>query len=573
MEKAYRKCGVFVPLFALRGGDDRGIGDTRALKEMIAWCGRHHLSVLQILPVNETSGDNSPYNAISSVALEPTTLSLRVVDIPGLSESHLRSVCERHPLPESFRHSVPYGRVRARVREATWEAMDHLPAEEEASLGAFRQTEKEWLEPYVHFRALMEWNGENPVWQSWPQEHRNPEWILNWRDSLEASQQTAFNRLIRYYSYLQWVLDRQWTDVRMFGLECNVRLMGDIPYGISRHSADVWANPKWFDLNWCGGAPPEPFFQGDEFIRKWGQNWGVPHYRWQEMESDGYSWWRRRVSHVTRYFDLFRIDHVLGFYRVYSFPWTPDRNGEFVDKTEADVKSKLGRLPQFLPASDETAEGAETNREQGERLLRMILEAAGASVVIGEDLGVVPDYVRPSLRRLGISGFKIPIFEKDEATGEYKPAEDYPALSVATLSTHDHFPMRRLWRQWWESWEEGQNAPEGSEERSNGERSSWELYRTQRFLGLQDNTPIREFEPMIREGWIRKLLQCPSWLTLFMIPDLFGLETRFNVPGPVAETNWSQRLPFSVEDLETRSDLSGITVWLEEEIRAAARGA
>src|SRR5262249_28222171 len=142
------------------------------------------------------------------------------------------------------------------------------------------------------------------------------------------------------FAYVQWLAYRQWGDVKSYADEKNIRLMGDIPFGVSRYSADVWGQRELFDLSWSGGGPPETFFQGDPFVTRWGQNWGIPLYNWEEHERENYKWWRRRVHGLTKLFHYFRIDHVLGFFRIYSFPWIPERNWEFTDLTEAEAKEK-----------------------------------------------------------------------------------------------------------------------------------------------------------------------------------------------------------------------------------------
>lgn len=572
MNPATDRClGIFVPLFALRGNDDQGIGDTRALREMIDWCADRGIAVLQILPVNETSGDNSPYNAVSSVALEPSTLSLRPGDLPGMDDALRAEVLSRHDLSALRGESVDYVKLRAFIRDVGFNAMDRLDEGAKRELQEFIEREAGWIHDYTWFRALMEWNGNSPVWDKWAEAHRSPAAACRWRSSLDAESATRFDRLLNYYAFMQWALDLQWSEVARYAAARGVGLMGDMPFGVSRHSADVWAQPDQFDLGRSGGAPREPFFQGDDFIRRWGQNWGIPPYRWDRMEADGFRWWRRRVAALCRYFRVFRIDHVLGFYRLYSFPWTPEHNGRFVDLDPEEVRAECGDVPRFLPFDDETPEGAEANRQQGERLLRMILDAADGAVVVGEDLGVVPDYVRPSLASLGISGFKIPVFERDEASQEFSPRAEYPVLSVVTLATHDHSTMLGLWKEWWASFERGREAGQGTDEWDRGERDSWELYRAQRFLGLPDATPLRDFEPTVREAWIRAILDAPSWLAILMITDLFGWDLRFNVPGPVADSNWSARLPVTVQGLANDPVCAGIASWLEREMRASGR--
>lgn len=561
-----------MPLFALRGEGDQGIGDTRALKELLSWCRDHSIRVLQILPVNETSADNSPYNAVSSLALEPTTLSLRPGDIPGLSEEEHERLLREYPLPEGSGESVNYRILRDRIRDGMQSALKALVAQERDEFLGFCDREKDWLEPYATFRALMEWNHESPVWTQWPEAQRSPDLIEGWMAGLPEDERQAFHYWKEFFSFCQWVLDRQWKEVRQYADLHGVELMGDIPFGVSRYSSDVWGHPDWFMMDWSGGAPPEPFFQHDPFVKRWGQNWGIPPYRWEAMEISDFSWWRRRIRGVARYFHCFRIDHILGFYRLYCFPWLPERNDEFAEMEKEEVKKLAGDLPRFFPESDENPEGAEINQKAGEKFLRMVLDAAGDATVVGEDLGMVPDYVRPSLEDLGISGFKIPIFEKDDDTGEYKSFDTYTPLSVTTLSTHDHMPMLSMWKEWWQALQDKDREDLGEEEQHQCEVKSWEIYRTQRFLHLPDESPIKKFEPTVREAWLEKMLQSPSWLAIAMITDLFGLEIRFNVPGPISESNWSRRMPFSIQEMRAHDPWSGIAGWFAERIRKKGRG-
>src|SRR5581483_9851545 len=149
-------------------------------------------------------------------------------------------------------------------------------------------------------------------------------------------------------------------------------------------------------------------FEHDPFVQKWGQNWGLPLYRWDRMGADNFAWWRARVAGVRAFFHLFRIDHILGFYRVYAFPWQPAENADYLPlDADAAQERTNGRLPRFFPQPDDTPENSQRNRESGERYLRAVLKEAGSGNVVGEDLGMVPPYVRPSLAELGIAGYKV----------------------------------------------------------------------------------------------------------------------------------------------------------------------
>ena len=178
---------------------------------------------------------------------------------------------------------------------------------------------------------------------------------------------------------MQWIAYTQWLAVREHAEREGVALMGDVPVGVSRHSADVWRDPDIFDLKRSIGAPPEKAFKADPFTAKWGQNWGFPLYNWERMAQDNFAWWRRRLQLLMSIFHLLRVDHALGFFRIYSFPWPPSDNAKFTDLTPEQVMELTGgELPRFVDRDDETEENREYNRQHGERILKMMLEEIGA---------------------------------------------------------------------------------------------------------------------------------------------------------------------------------------------------
>src|SRR5215472_9948237 len=169
------------------------------------------------------------------------------------------------------------------------------------------------------------------------------------------------------------------------------------------------------------------------------------------MRRRDFDWWRTRVGNIQKVFHLYRIDHVLGFFRIYSFPWIPERNAEFLPLTESEAAAKSnGRLPGFKQYADDTPEHKAFNQSQGEEILRMVLEASGDTTVIAEDLGVVPDYVAPTLHKLGVPGFRIPPLFR-EPDGTYSDPKKYPRLSLAQPATHDHPPLAAVWEECWQN--------------------------------------------------------------------------------------------------------------------------
>jgi 4-alpha-glucanotransferase len=338
--------------------------------------------------------------------------------------------------------------------------------------------------------------------------------------------------------------------------------MGDIPFGVSYFSADVWAAPELFDHQWSGGAPPERNFDGDAFVLKWGQNWGVPLYLWEAHRATQFAWWRQRARKVEAAFHLFRIDHVLGFYRIYGFPWRPTRNAEFLPLTPEEAMMRTGgELPRFLPNDDDTPEHKAANRAQGEELLRVLQAEAGARALVGEDLGTVPDYVRPSLLSLGIPGFKVPQWE-DEPDGRLTPGAEYPRCSIATYATHDHDPLRVFWEKRMATILQALERPE--ELAAERDRAWREVRQLAEWAGFE--VPSMMAFEAVHEPLLEALFRCNSWLAVVMITDLLGTEQRFNVPGSVGDMNWSARLP-----ADWAKQASGHNARIAEVLQASGR--
>ena len=534
----HRIAGVLIPVFALRSAGDQGVGDTGSLRQFIRWAAKAGFALVQLLPINETGGDNSPYNAISSMALDPVTLELTPAALPDLTPEDHASALAEIGLEGLHEGPVQYARIKSLKRRLLRRAFDHFNAyanpERRDTFERFRATNARWLDDYTLFRALMERNGGTECWDQWPEEHREIAAAQQWAGALPEPSRVAFELEKQFYAYVQWIAYGQWEDLKKFAGQLGVALMGDIPLGVSYYSADYFGNPRLFEPGWSGGAPPEPYFKDDKFTQKWGQNWGIPVYDWAEMRKDNFTWWRQRVGGVRDLFHVFRIDHILGFYRIYSFPWRPAQNAEFLPLSPDEARARTGGpLPRFKPRADDTAEDRAANCREGEELLRMVLEAAGDTRLIGEDLGTVPDYVRPNLTSLGIAGFKIPIWEPDQRTGGLIPGSEYARVSLATFGTHDHEPLRALWNRWRQDPQEGYH----------------ELYKLMHFAGIPHWNPPPEFDARIHHHLLQALFRSNSWIVICMVTDLLAREERFNVPGTAADSNWSQRMHLTVETL------------------------
>jgi 4-alpha-glucanotransferase len=244
------------------------------------------------------------------------------------------------------------------------------------------------------------------------------------------------------------------------------------------------------------------------------------------------------VRGVRKIFHAFRIDHVLGFYRIYAFPWRPARNAEMLPLSQEQMREWTGgAFPQFYPRDDSTWENCEANCREGEEYLRVVLEESGDTRVIGEDLGTVPDYVRPSLRSLGVAGFKIPQWE-NYPDGRSIPGRDYERVSVATYATHDHKPIRALW----------EDAFERST--SDSDQARHDLVKIAEFAGVPAPNEKTDFDRDFYASIMGGLFGCESWIALVMITDLLARKDRFNVPGTAASSNWSRRMGKTVDELD-----------------------
>jgi 4-alpha-glucanotransferase len=535
--------GILAPLFALRGKEDLGIGDTGALREFIDWAAGIGFKLVQLLPINEIGSDNSPYNAISAVAIEPTTLHLAPNSPQDLTREDFDASVAEVDLPQLSVGRVKYRQVKELKRRLLEKAFEnfsvHASEERRSEFRAFCEQQSAWLPDYALFRLLMEANDDSAAWDRWPAQYRTIERARTWLHDLPQERQAVLRRRAEFFCYVQWIGHQQWCGIKSYAEERGVALMGDIPFGVSYCSAEVFARPDEFMLDWFGGAPPEPHFKDDAFTQRWGQNWGIPLYQWSAMRANNFQWWCERVRAVRRVFHLFRIDHIQGFYRIYAFPWPPRRNKEFLALDEQQMLERTGgRAPHFVPRDDETPQNREANKREGEEYLRVVLEEAGGARVIGEDLGVVPDYVRPNLRSLGIAGFKIPQWELHD--GMIIPGESYERLSVATYATHDHNPIRALW-------DEVFQHPTSNA----GEQARATLEKIALFAGLNSKIDQLDFEKDFYPAIMEAIFRSDSWITIVMITDLLARKYRFNVPGTKANLNWTQRMQRSIAQLSS----------------------
>jgi 4-alpha-glucanotransferase len=516
-----RVAGVTLPLFAIRTRRDWGIGEIAGLPACAAWIRTAGHRLLQILPPYELAeGETSPYGARTAFGLDPIYIS--VEDVSDFQAADVAETLgpEGPALLARLRQArgVDYHAVRTLKRRVLNRAfqrfMDRewMPGTSRAhSLRQFVQREEYWAPDLALYVALRERHGTYG-WTTWPAAERDraPDVVARARVSEAAGPLDELGLAVLRHQYLQWIAHEQWDRARARTRELGVELMGDLPFVVGEESADVWARPGLFLRDVSLGAPP------DEFSRE-GQDWQLPAYNWVAMDADDLGWIRARTRHAARLYDRFRLDHVVGYFRMWVKP--PGGPGRF----------------------EPSVEGAQ--RDRGTRVLRaMLAEAAGGAHVVAEDLGLIPPFVRGALSELGIPGYRVIPWERDSAL-HFRDPRSFPALSVASLSTHDTKPITT----WWEDF----SPPEQAEMAA---------------LGAFD----AHASPADRSlGLFALLLGSSSALTLALGQEVLGTDERINTPGTVTDVNWTYRLPKPLEDLEADP---GVRARLEA-IRARAETA
>ena len=319
--------GTQVPVFSLRTRKSAGIGDFGDLKTMIDFVASTGQKVLQLLPINDTTithtwTDSYPYSCISVFAIHPQYADLHA--LPELKDAKARAEAEKTRAELNALDKIDYEKVNdfkinylRQIFNQEGEKMLKT-----AEYKAFFQDTELWLVPYAQYSYLRDKNG-TADFNQWP-DHQV--WDEAERKALTDPKTAAYKNVAFFY-FVQFVLDRQMQEAHEYAKAKGVILKGDIPIGVNRNGCDVWMEPKYFNLNGQAGAPPDDFSAN-------GQNWGFPTYNWFEMLKDGCQWWNRRFKNMARYFDAYRIDHVLGFFRIWEIP----------------VHSVHGLLGQFAPA-------------------------------------------------------------------------------------------------------------------------------------------------------------------------------------------------------------------------------
>jgi len=553
-----------------------GIGDTLALREWIDWAAECHFGFIQLLPINEHGADDSPYSAISSAALDPVFLAFDHGEVPMIVERDLeRARAVLGQLVDAPEVDYPaVRRAKHNLLELAWTRFEDGEDSLRCEFDAFRKEEAEWLEDYCLFRHLCNLHGIGVPWDHWPARLRTPAGARGFIQECRNQDAAAIDSRLGYFAFVQWICHRQWRALRAHADARGVKLMGDVPIGIARHSADVFFHREQFHLDWCAGSPGEGPGHPDPFTGRWGQNWGVPLYRWDRMERDGYQWWKQRISRIADVFHWFRIDHILGFYRIFAFPWQPSENELFAHLDEGAVaKITGGKLPRWWQRPDDTTENQEANFADGDQRLRGILAGFPTECVIAEDLGWVPHYVRPHLQDLGICGYRIPHWDCD-LHGHPMPAKAFPEASFASYSTHDHDPLCAIWRSCLDCVRYHHANPGLPDAwRAEGARGTLRIFSEFAHIPIpQDGVSWPDYSEGIHLRLLKTLLDSHSRHVLLAITECFGLNARINTPGTHDARNWSFRMPWTLAEIRKNPKLAGVGTKLSALIRLARRG-
>lgn len=412
--------GLVVPLFSLHSEKRGASASFLDLIPLITWCQKIGFDTLQLLPLNDTGEELSPYNPLSSCALHPKYVTMPENTPIGFSSPSFRSFLRNQP----------------------------------------------WLESYASFKARQD------------------------------------NQSAEFHAFLQFLAFSQMRAVRDHATCCGVFLVGDLPLLMGPASNDVETHPSLFRFECVAGAPPDQY-------NAMGQKWGFPLYNWDEMKKEGFVWWKQRLKNMENFYHLYRIDHVVGLFRLWGIP---------LDKPPAEGS--------FFSADPTVWE------KEGKERLEMMIDSSSL-LPIAEDLGTVPQEVRLVLKKLGICGMKVLRWEK-QAGKEYEP------LSVSTLSTPDLEPLQL----WWKKFPEEASFVACSKQWSYAP----DLTPSQRFSLLRDTHHSASYFHI-------NLLQ--EYLALF--PDLVSPhpeEERINVPGTTLPTNWTYRFRPSIEQIIAHEPLA-----------------
>ena len=557
-----KRAGILIPLFTVYSKNSYGVGDLGDLKLIIDWAKLTANTIIQLLPMNEVGPLFCPYDALSSFALEPAYICLK--DFPATFGKKFNS-----SLADA--NYVDYA-LKAEKLQLLWDVYLAADLSEASDFEEFQRKNAYWLPDFALFKVLKKHHQGKP-WYEWEESFKNRQ-----PEALREFQQDNIEK-ITFQMWLQWILFKQFKEASAYAVKNNIFIKGDLPVLVSRDSADVWSHLEFFKLDFAAGAPPDMY-------AALGQRWGMPTYNWEAIAKDDYCYIKEKLKYAQEFYNILRIDHVVGLFRIWSIPYS-------------DPEQNQGSNGVFDPLGEGLWD------EHGRKILNVLVQNT-KMLLCAEDLGVIPKCCTEALLEFGICGNDVQRWVKDwNVRHDFLEPQEYRALAVAMLSTHD----TTNWRAWWQY--EAGTVDQGLFLRKCNERKIdfagvslklfdvnlsfhgrlrwkkeidtldkliWELGRNKEelrdFIELYENT-YGEKERL----W--KLLNCCGTITeeasiellakmfqfvlnsraifcINSIRDYLGLadifkgdpyQYRVNVPGTINPKNWSLRLPFSLEEL------------------------
>lgn len=561
----WRGAGTAIPVFSLRSEDSFGVGEFKDLKLLVDWASGTGQSIIQLLPVNDTTmtgtwTDSYPYNANSTFALHPQFINLPDAGVK-VDKAYKALQKELNSLAR-----IDYERVNGEKTRLLKKAFHTVGKAETGSdrYKAFFEANKRWLIPYAAFRVLTDLNGtaEFGKWNGFEE----------YSEALVAAFCEAHRDEIDFICWEQYCLDAQLKDAVEYAHSKGIAIKGDLPIGISRTSADAWQFPRLFNLDSQAGAPPDAFSAD-------GQNWGFPTYNWEEMAKEDYAWWKSRLGKMAEYFDAFRIDHILGFFRIWEIPagirsgllghfnpalpypgdalrsrgfdpnsqlFVPDPriDGWYHPRIASQATDDYKALcPSMKDAYNDLYDDFFYHRHNEfwkEEAMKKLPALLGVSRMLacGEDLGMIPDCVPETMKRLNILSLEIQRMPKSpEKT--FETPEEYPYFSVCATGTHDTSTLRG----WWE------------EDRGLSERFYHEI------LHCEGSAPYF-CEPWVCERIILQHLGSRSMFCILPLQDWMSVDGEVRYQGDPADERinipadprhyWRWRMHITLEDLLSR---------------------
>ncbi len=566
---AVRRSGVLAPLFSLYSANSSGIGEFPDLKLLADWCVKCGMSIIQLLPLNDTGFDFAPYSCQTTFALEP--MYLRLDDITGVNIPDFERDISAIKGKCGAAKRVDY-RIKKLKLKTLWKMFESIKSGDK-KFTDFKNTNKFWLDNYAVYKVLKDKYAQ-ASWEDWDEKFKFKETGTISAYTTENSEQVNFHK------WLQWQIYLQFTAVKAYANSKGVFIQGDLPFLVARDSADVWSSQNYFKLDVSSGAPPDMYFAK-------GQRWGMPTYNWEKISSCGYDYLKEKVKFAQNFYDMFRIDHFVGLFRL----WTIKLD---------EPLATYGLNGHFDPDNQELW------KVHGQNILKAMTDNTDM-LPCAEDLGVVPACSYETLKEFAIPGMDVQRWTRDWGnTYDFKDAGKYRENSISIISSHDMSPLIL----WWVNeastvdallveklcnennydmfhlmnilfdqagstklrlrWKKEVSTPEEVLKRLGKSREQawmfWDMHREsydekQKFwsmLGLEgaySDKPTKEFivaalQKINSTKSVFSIQLIQDWMSLGNFFDKWHMEDlRVNVPGTMNDNNWSIVMPIPLEEL------------------------